>query len=396
MLDSGAGGYAFINPAFLSVLRLDCVKMDGLIRVVTADGESLGHGIITHKTSPVQLQISGHVEIISFLVVPGLMFPMILGIEWLEDHNPEVDWKTKLVSFNRCECQHSEANFDLPEDISPLESMEEDSILIGVFRLSNQKAPANAKSFENLDMETLFKQFPEVFSDQEFPALPPRRTGVDMEIELLDGKAPPFGPLYSLSVKEEEELRRYLEGALKAGIIQTSKSPAGSPVLFVTKPDGSLRLCVDYRGLNAITKSNRAALPLIRDLLMRASGNSWYSKIDLKSAFNLVRIAEGHEEKTAFRTKYGHFEYLVMPFGLKNAPSHFQSFMNSIFGDMIDLGLVLYLDDLLIFTSTREEHEKLIQEVFSRLSKHGLKVNLSKCQLYVKEVNLLGHKLTCE
>jgi hypothetical protein len=239
--------------------------------------------------------------------------------------------------------------------------------------------------------EWIKRDFSDVFSAKNLPSLPPRREGVDMPIELLPGKLPPFGPIYSLSQQEESTLKAYIEDALKSNIIRESRSPAGSPVMFVTKPDASLRLCVDYRGLNAITRTNRAALPIIKDMLKRTVGCRIFSKVDLKSAFNLIRIAEGQEYLTAFRTKYGHYEYLVMPFGLKNAPGHFQSFMNHIFHDLIDAGLLVYIDDLLIYAITQAEHDRILAEVLKRIRKFNLQVNPKKCEFGVPEVEFLGH-----
>src|ERR1700738_3104482 len=142
---------------------------------------------------------------------------------------------------------------------------------------------------------------------------------------------------------------------LKTGKIRPSKSPAGSPILFVPKPNGrGLRLCVDYRGLNKITVLNRYPLPLIHELRDRVCGAKLFSKIDLKTGFNLIRIKQGDEWKTAFRTRYGLYEYLVMPFGLANAPATFQNMMNDIFRDLIDRGVLIYMDDFLIYTTTLE------------------------------------------
>ena len=230
----------------------------------------------------------------------------------------------------------------------------------------------------------------------KFPSLPERRPGFDIKLTLQKGKVPPFGPIYPLSKAEEDELRRYLKGALEAGIISPTTSPAGSPVLFVKKADGSLRLCVDYRGLNAVTVTDKTALPIIKDMLRRTIGANYFSKIDLKSAFNLLRIAAGDEYLTAFRTKYGHFEYKVMPFGLKNAPGTFQAFLNHVFGDLIDRGVLGYIDDLLIYSRTKEEHVKLVFEVFNRLRKFGLKANPKKCVFLVSSVTFLGHVISRE
>ena len=143
-------------------------------------------------------------------------------------------------------------------------------------------------------------------------------------------------------------------------------------MLFICKKDGSLRLCVNFRGLNKITKKDRYPLPFISDLLSTAGKARIYTTIDLCHAYHLVHITEGDEWKTAFRTRYGSFEWLVMPFGLTNAPASFQRFMNDIFSDLLDVNVTVYLDDILIYSDDPAEHKKHIHEVLRRLRKHGL------------------------
>ena len=164
-----------------------------------------------------------------------------------------------------------------------------------------------------------YAEFTDVFEDKEIPQLPHHRPGVDHEIPLAPGSKPFYGPIYNLSETELRHLKEYIEQMLARGWIRPSKSPFGSPILFVKKPDGSLRLVVDYRKLKSMTIKNRYPLPLISELLDRVKGAKYYTKLDLCDAFNQLRIALGDEWKTAFRTRYGHFEYLVMPFGLTNA-----------------------------------------------------------------------------
>ncbi|SYW75193.1 uncharacterized protein UHO2_03587 [Ustilago hordei] len=174
------------------------------------------------------------------------------------------------------------------------------------------------------------------------------------------------------------ELRRYLDENLEKGFIRPSKSLAQSPVLFVPKKDGGLRLCVDYRGLNEITVKNRAPLPLIEEQLFLLRKARIYTKLDLRAAYNLIWIAKGDEWKTAFGTQLGLYEYLVMPFGLANAPAHFQLFINDIFQDIIRVYVVVYLDDFLIFSDTEEAHVKHVTEVLTRLRNNRLFAKLSK------------------
>ncbi|UTT91516.1 hypothetical protein NDA17_006815 [Ustilago hordei] len=200
----------------------------------------------------------------------------------------------------------------------------------------------------------------------------------DLHLELIEGGKPPQGPLYLKGPKEMSELRRYLDENLEKGFIRPSKSPARSPVLFVPKKDGGLRLCVDYRGLNEITVKNRAPLPLIEEQLFLLRKARIYTKLDLRAAYNLIRIAKGDEWKTAFGTQLGLYEYLVMPFGLANAPAHFQSFINDIFQDIIGVYVVVYLDDFLIFSDTEEVHVKHVTEVLTHLRSNRLFAKLSK------------------
>jgi hypothetical protein len=151
-----------------------------------------------------------------------------------------------------------------------------------------------------------------------------------------------------MSPSELKALKEYIQEHLANGFIRHSKSPAGVPIFFVKKKDGSLRLVVDYRGFNKVTVRNRYALPLIPTLLERLSGAKYFTNLDLRGAYNLVRIRPGDEWKTAFRTRYGHFEYTVMPFGLTNAPAVFQHMANDIFRDSLDIFIIVYLDDILI------------------------------------------------
>src|SRR6202045_3536294 len=183
---------------------------------------------------------------------------------------------------------------------------------------------------------------------------------------------PPHGKLYNMSEVELKMLKDYLDNMLDKGFIQLSKSPVGAPVLFAKKKDRGLRLCVDYRGLNKITQKNRYPIPQIETLVDQLRLAKIYLKINLRVGYNNVRIAEGDEWKTAFHTHYGAFEYLVMPFGLTNAPATFQCLMNDIFHDLVDVYVVVYLDDILIYLDNMEQHYDHVREVLRRLHKVNL------------------------
>ncbi|KAJ1575571.1 hypothetical protein NDA15_006290 [Ustilago hordei] len=240
------------------------------------------------------------------------------------------------------------------------------------------------------DIPKPYQHLRDVFDEVEADKLP-HHTEHDLHLELIEGGKPPQGPLYLKGPKEMSELRRYLDENLEKGFIRPSKSPARSPVLFVPKKDGGLRLCVDYRGLNEITVKNRAPLPLIEEQLFLLRKARIYTKLDLRAAYNLIWIAKGDEWKTAFGTQLGLYEYLVMPFGLANAPAHFQSFINDIFRDIIGIYVVVYLDDFLIFSDTEEAHVKHVTEVLTHLRSNRLFAKLSKCEFHTKTVEFLGY-----
>ncbi|KAJ1044384.1 hypothetical protein NDA10_000307 [Ustilago hordei] len=240
------------------------------------------------------------------------------------------------------------------------------------------------------DIPKPYQHLQDVFDEVEADKLP-HHTEHDLHLELIEGGKPPQGPLYLKGPKEMSELRRYLDENLEKGFIRPSKSLARSPVLFIPKKDGGLRLCVDYRGLNEITVKNRAPLPLIEEQLFLLRKARIYTKLDLRAAYNLIRIAKGDEWKTAFGTQLGLYEYLVMPFGLANAPAHFQSFINDIFQDIIGIYVVVYLDDFLIFSDTEEAHVKHVTEVLTRLRSNRLFAKLSKCEFHTKTVEFLGY-----
>ena len=209
----------------------------------------------------------------------------------------------------------------------------------------------------------------------------------------MPGKEPTFGPIYALSEKELETLREYLDENLKKGFIRPSDSPAGYSILFARKKDETLRLCVDYRKLNDITIKNRYPLPNIRELRDRLAGARYFTKLDLRGAYNLIRIKEGEEWKTAFRTRYGHYEYLVMPFGLTNAPANCQMVVNEAIRYALDQYTIAYLDDILIYSRTYKEHVRQVQRILKSLGERGLRVKPEKCEFHKEEVEFLGFRV---
>jgi len=215
----------------------------------------------------------------------------------------------------------------------------------------------------------------------------------DLVIDLELGMQPPSGKLYSLSPDELELLKEYLDEMLRTGKIRPSKISARALIFFAKQANGKLRIVVDYRGLNAITIKDKYPLPLMTTLMEQVGTSQVFSKLDLKLRFNLLRIAEGDEWKTAFKTRYGLYEYTLMPFRLTNAPSVFQRHLNNILSEKMDLGVVIYIDDILIYTQTEEEHVELVRWVLKKVSENGLSVNIDKCIFQVPEVEFVGFQI---
>ena len=207
----------------------------------------------------------------------------------------------------------------------------------------------------------------------------------------LNSDPPRGSAIYPLHEKELEELKGYIEKALARGWIRRSKSPIASPILFVPKKGGELRLCVDYRGLNAVTVKDRSPIPLIENIMERLMGATVFTKLDLKNAYHRIRIRKGDEWKTAWRCRYGHFEYMVMPFGLVNAPATFQSRIEEVLAEFIDVCCIVYLDDVLIYGTNREELVKNTRRVMDALINAGLFGNEKKCKFDSDTVNFLGY-----
>ncbi|KAL4023163.1 hypothetical protein IC575_016913 [Cucumis melo] len=190
---------------------------------------------------------------------------------------------------------------------------------------------------------------------------------------------------------ELKELKVQLQELLDKGFIRLSVSPWGAPVLFVKKKDGSMRLCIDYRELNKVTVKNRYPLPRIDDLFDQLQGATVFSKIDLRSGYHQLRIKDGDVPKTAFRSRYGHYEFIVMSFGLTNALAVFMDLMNRVFREFLDTFVIVFIDDILIYSKTEAEHEEHLRIVLQTLRDNKLYAKFSKCEFWLKQVSFLGH-----
>jgi hypothetical protein len=250
---------------------------------------------------------------------------------------------------------------------------------------------SDAQALKLVREETL-APYKDVFPANLPAGLPPSRE-VDHRIELIPGSTPQSRPTIRLSATELAELKKQLAELEAAGFIQPSKSPFGAPILFVKKKDGTMRMCVDYRALNRITIKNSYPLPRVDELFDRLQGARFFSKIDLRSGYHQIRIAPEDVPKTAFRTRYGHYEFLVLPFGLTNAPATFMHLMHQTMRPLLDECALVFLDDILIYSKTLEDHQQHVRRVLDALREQKLYAKESKCEFFKYEVEFLGHRV---
>ena len=238
----------------------------------------------------------------------------------------------------------------------------------------------------------IVKEFPDVFPD-DISGLPLDRE-VEFTIDLIPGTEPISIPPYRMAPVELRELKAQLEELLSKGFIRPSISPWGASVLFVKKKDGSLRLCIDYRQLNRATIRNQYPLPRIDELFDQLQGSRVYSKIYLRSSYHQLKVRENDVSKTAFRTRYGHYEFLVMPFGLTNALVAFMDLMNRVFNPYLDKFVIVFIDDILVYSGNPEEHTEHLRAVLQILRERQLYAKFSKFQFWLDKVALLGHVIS--
>ncbi|QRW15537.1 Retrotransposable element Tf2 protein [Rhizoctonia solani] len=322
------------------------------------DGSSPQAGKIWKKAL-LTFSLDGKKMTKTFLICNTGSHAAILGLKWLDAHNPEIDWNMRTLTFPHAPPEHVAIAKEEEANQEPLEGV-----------------------------PSKYHQYAKVFGEEEFNKLPPHQH-YNIGIELTE-EGPLNSPLYSMTNAESATLKDWLRDKLKAGKIQPSKLSISSPVMFVPKKDGSRRLVVDYCCLNNQTKKNVYPLPRPDDLMAQLRGAKVFTKLDLRWGDNNVRVKEGDKWKTAFRTKYGLYESLVMTFGLTNAPAAFQHFMNKLFKDLLDVCVIIYLDDILIYSKDDATHTKHVHEVLRRLMENQLFCKASKCTFHVTSVEYLG------
>ena len=462
LADTGASAYSFVDESFSKRTHLPRVPLSRPCRLRLADDKFAPN--ITHMARMTHALGGDHIEEMWCLITDLGKYDLILGMPWLEEHDPLPSFASRTLTFNSDYCMthclahsrpvtvHSltpprkktkdhdqvggpvrEADIaevsayaflkmsEKPENqvmamwpqdferLDHLPSDEEESHRRKAF--TTDLAAITAEDYEKffhklrkkpLTAEQLRGRVPEayhkwldVWNPVEANKLPPRRS-IDHAIDLKEGTSPPAKRAYGMSREQAAVVKGYVDEMLGKGFIRPSTSPYAAPVLIVKKPDGGLRVCVDYRALNALTIPNRNAPPLIKETLAKLCAARLYSKFDIIAAFNEIRIREGHEQKTAFLTRYGLYEYTVMPFGLCNAPATFQAFINDILREYLDLFCTAYLDDILVYSDTEEEHIDHVGQVLSKLKQAGLYLDIDKCDFHVTKVKYLGLFITTD
>ncbi|KAL0536821.1 hypothetical protein IC582_025783 [Cucumis melo] len=302
--------HSFISSAFVLHARLEVEPLHHVLSVSTPSGECM---LSKEKVKACQIEIAGHVIEVTLLVLDMLDFDVIKGMDWLAANHVSINCSRKEVAFN--------------------------PPLMASFKIKGEGSRSLPKVDVSLSSEPVVRDYPDVFSE-ELPELPPHRE-IEFAIELEPGMVPISKAPYRMASAELKELKVQLQELLDKGFIRPSVSPWGAPVLFVKKKDGSMRLCIDYMELNKVTVKNKYPLPRIDDLFDQLHGATVFSKIDLRSGYHQLRINDGDVPKTAFRSRYGHYEFIVISFGLTNAPAVFMDLMNRVFRKFVDTFVIV-------------------------------------------------------
>ena len=322
-------------------------------------------------------------------------FDVILGMDWLSRHHAIVDCYRKEVRL--CRPGQTEVVFyglrkTLPNSI--MTAMKASKMLRKLYQGYLACVIEVRDSGSRLEDIPVVREFSDVFSE-DLPGIPPNKD-IDFHIKLTPGTEPISKAPCRMAPLELKELKVQMEELVSKGFVRPSTSPWGAPVFFVKKKDGSLRLCIDYRELNKVTIRNQYPLPRIEDLFDQLQGAKVFLKIDLRSGYHKLKIRSKDVPKTAFRTRYGHYEFLVMPFGLTNAPAVFMDLMNRIFQPYLDKFVIVFIDDILIYSGSEEDHEENLRVVLQILRENQLCAKFSKCQFLLDSVAFLGHVISAE
>ncbi|KAD5318253.1 hypothetical protein E3N88_18199 [Mikania micrantha] len=367
LFDSGAS-MSFISSTFCDGLSGKVKKIDRVFDVETAIGKMTR---VTEAIDDCYVEIEGHrFPVRLFLITLG-GFDVVLGMDWLAKYEANIVCRRKMIC---------------------LRAMDGSSVTV-----YGDKAMYAPKIISMITADVMMRRGCVAYLAYAIEERTDTRTIDDVPVFDLVPRAQPVAKApYRLAPTEMKEMMTQLQELLDKGFIRPSVSPWGAPVLFVKKKDGSMRMCIDYRELNKLTVKNRYPLPRIDDLFDQLQGASWFSKIDLRSGYHQLKVREQDIPKTAFRTRYGHYEFLVMSFGLTNAPAAFMDLMNRVCRPMLDRSVIVFIDDILIYSKNEGDHACHVREVLEILRKEKLYAKFSKCAFWLREVQFLGHVVNPE
>lgn len=391
LIDSGAT-HNFIHPSLLRGLTVESTGQKALsVRVAS------GAILKTQGTVVTALQLQDYEFEGEFHVLPVPGCEVLLGASWLKQLG-DITWNFELM---RMKFIVQGKGYCLQGLVSPATQLVSCNVMTKLLQKEPEALLIQVHpilmSIEEVSrdhrLEGLLAQYSDLF--QAPKQLPPARNQ-DHRIELLPNTSPVSVRPYRYPHFQKEEIEKIVKELLEAGTIRPSVSPYSSPVLLVKKKDGTWRMCVDYRALNAASVKDKYPIPVVDELLDELHGSTCFSKLDLRSGYHQIRMYPADVHKTAFRTHSGHYEFLVMPFGLTNAPSTFQSLMNDILREFFRDFVLVFFDDILVYSSDLETHLVHLEKVFIKLQQHALKVNGSKCSFGAAQVEYLGHVVTAK
>jgi hypothetical protein len=391
LIDPGATE-SFISGAALKRIKVKAVEQDEFSFVEMASGAKQKVG---GKVMGCALNVGEFFMRVNLYVTILGYYDVVIGMDWLEMHEAILNCKMKRLSLVDDEGQrwvivgwNQGVSLRFVSSLQLRKSMRKGCKIYAILAL-NEKGVA-----EGLEHLPVVKEFADVFLE-ELPGLSPERE-LEFTIDLKLGTEPIARTPYQMSTPELQKLKMQLKELLDLGLIHPSVSPWGAPVIFIRKKDGLWRLCIDYRQLNKATIKNQYPLPRIDDLFDQMKGVTVFSKIDLRSGYHQLRIKEDDIPKTTFKTRFGHYEFTVLPFGLTNAPGVFMSLMNGVFRKYLDKFVQVFIDDILIYSRMMEEHDEHLRLVLQCLREHKLYGKLSKCSFYQSRIQYLGNVISGE
>nr|GEX50092.1 putative reverse transcriptase domain-containing protein [Tanacetum cinerariifolium] len=357
---------SFISTAFSSLIDIIPTTLDHGYDVELADGSIIWVNTLIQGCT---LNFLNHPFSIDLMPVEMDSFDVIIGMDWLVKYHVVIVCDEKLVRV-------------------PFG----DEILIFHGDESNNGHESRLNIISCTKTQRYFLKGCPIFLAHDLSGIPPTRQ-MEFQIDLVPGAAPVAWAPYRLVPSEMKELSDQLKELTDKGFIRPNSSPWGDPGLFVKKKDGSFRMCIDYRELNKLTVKNRYLLPRIDDLFDQLQGSIVYSKIDLRSGYHQLRAREEDILKTAFKTRYGHYEFQVMPFGLTNAPAVFMDLMNRVCKPYLDKFVIVFIDDILIYSKNKQEHKEHLKIILELLKKEQLYAKFSKCEFWIPKVQFIGHMI---